>query len=86
MACQFEYNYLWIYSRHYFKDVFDFIKGTGYCVGKITPGGVELYEQWHPELDRFIAGNYLLLHPDALNWFVTHKGQFDAYNTYVSIQ
>ena len=85
MACQFEYNHRWIYSRHCFKDVFAFIKDTRYFVGKITPRGSELYEQWHPELNRFFEGNYLLIHPDALNWFVTSKGSFDAYNAYVAI-
>jgi len=58
---QFEYNHRWIYSRHYLKDVFDLIKELPYSVAKVAPNGLELYEQWHPELDRFFEGNYALI-------------------------
>lgn len=82
MACQFEYNHRWVYSRHYLKDVFDMFEGTVYSVGKITPNGIELYQGWHPELERFFEGNYILLHSAALNWFTTMTGNYDAHNTY----
>ena len=81
-AFQFEYNHRWIYSRHYLKDVFDFVRGTDYRLGKITPCGIEIYKDWHPELERFFEGNYVLLHADAADWFDTWTGTFDAYNTY----
>ncbi|MES1998435.1 MAG: FkbM family methyltransferase [Pseudomonadota bacterium] len=82
MACQFEYNHRWIYSRHYLKDVFDMFEGTPYSIGKITPNGIELYQGWHPELERFFEGNYILLHSKALNWFTTVTGKHDEHNTY----
>ena len=82
MACQFEYNHRWVYSRHYLKDVFDMFKSTAYSVGKVTPNGIELYQDWHPELERFFEGNYILLHSEALHWFATMTGKFDTYNTY----
>lgn len=82
MACQFEYNHRWVYSRHYLKDVFDMFESTVYSVGKITPNGIELYQEWHPELERFFEGNYILLHAEALHWFTTMTGKYDAYNTF----
>lgn len=82
MACQFEYNHRWVYSRHYLKDVFDMFDGSAYCIGKVTSKGIELYQEWHPELERFFEGNYILLHSNALNWFTTMTGRYDEYSTY----
>ena len=67
LACQFEYNHLWVFSRHFLKDVFDFIGGCPYSVAKVTPRGFEVYSEWHPELERFFEGNWLLLHHSILN-------------------
>jgi FkbM family methyltransferase len=82
MACQFEYNHRWVYSRHYLKDVFDMFERTAYSVGKITPNGIEIYEEWHPELERFFEGNFMLLHSDACHWFTTVTGRYDDHSTY----
>lgn len=82
LACQFEYNHHWIYSRHYLKDVFDLFSDTPYRLGKITPKAIELHNEWHPELERFFESNYIILHPIALNWFRTTSGYFDNRNTY----
>jgi FkbM family methyltransferase len=82
MACQFEYNHRWIYSRHYLKDVFDLFDNTPYTIGKVTLNGIELYHEWHPELERFFEGNYVVLHPAARHWFTTTTGKYDAYDTY----
>ena len=82
MACQFEYNHQWVYSRHYLKDVFEFAENIPYNVGKVTPKGIEAYQKWHPELERFFEGNYMLLHSDALRWFLIQRGKYDMYNTY----
>lgn len=57
---QFEYNDRWIQFRSYLKDVFDLVLPFGYHVGKVTPRGIETYDRWHPELERFCEGNYLL--------------------------
>ncbi len=82
LAFQFEYNHRWVDSRHYLKDAFDLFQGTVYRVGKVTPGGIELYPEWHPELERFFEANYILLHPEALRWFKTMTGAFDRHNVY----
>jgi len=56
VVCQFEYNLCWVYSRHFLKDVFDYVADTAYRVGKVTPRGVETYRAWHPELEKFFEG------------------------------
>ena len=82
MVFQFEYNHRWIYSRHYLKDVFDFIGNHRYRIAKITPDTIELYEGWHPELERFFEGNYLIIHENVLKWFDVTCGKFDVFDTY----
>lgn len=66
---QFEYNWRWIAQRAYLRDVFDLLVPSGYLVGKVTPDGVEHYPEWHPELEKFVEGNYVGFQPhlaDAL--------------------
>ena len=82
MTFQFEYNHRWVYSRHYLRDVFELVKRRPYQLGKITPTGIDLYEHWHPELERFFEGNYALIHDSALEWYPVCRGAFDEANTY----
>jgi FkbM family methyltransferase len=56
---QFEYNHRWIDARVFLLDAFQLLQGHGYQVGKVTPRGVEMYDLWHPELEKFVEGNYL---------------------------
>ena len=79
---QFEYNHLWVYSHAFLRDVFQLIEKTPYRLARMTPTHIELLADWHPELDRFFAGNYLLVHPRALEWFDARPGSFDASNTF----
>lgn len=58
---QFEYNYRWTANHYSLKDVFNFIEDMPYCLGKLFGNGIEIYENWHPELDRFFEGNYILI-------------------------
>lgn len=60
---QFEYNLRWIDARVFLVDAFQLLQGHGYRIGKVTPRGVEVYEQWHPELEKFVEGNYLAFVP-----------------------
>ncbi|HEY3488864.1 MAG TPA: FkbM family methyltransferase [Candidatus Deferrimicrobiaceae bacterium] len=78
---QFEYNYRWIFSRHYLKDVFDAVEGLPYRIGRIHPDHVDLYSCWHPEMERFFEANYLIVHDSALPWFQTREVVPDRYNT-----
>ncbi len=58
---QFEYNHRWIGGRLFLKDVFDFIADKPYRIGKLHKNGIEIYEAWHPELERFFESNYVLV-------------------------
>jgi FkbM family methyltransferase len=78
---QFEYNHRWVYSRTYFKDVFELIEGLPYRVARVDPYSIEVLPGWHPELDRFFQSNYVLVHENALAWFDVRHGHFDASNT-----
>lgn len=78
---QFEYNHRWIFSRHYLKDVFDAIDGFPYRVGKVCPNHIEIYDQWHPEHERFFEANYVLLRDDAVAWFDIRECSLDVNNT-----
>jgi FkbM family methyltransferase len=59
---QFEYNHRWIYSRSFLKDVFDLIQDTSYRLAKVCSDGLEVYTEWHPELERYFETNYALVH------------------------
>lgn len=74
---QFEYNLTWLYSRCFIKDVFDLFNGTPYFIGKISPKGLQLYKEWHPEIERFFESNYLIVHHDVLDCFNYKIGTFD---------
>ena len=56
---QFEYNHRWVYSRSFLCDAFDLLRPLGYCLGKLTPLGVEFYPGWDPDLETFVEGNYV---------------------------
>jgi len=79
---QFEYNHRWIFARCYLKDVFDLIKDLPYRIGKLEPDSIEIYDEWHPELDRFFQSNYVLIADSALDWFTIRRGSFDGSNSY----
>ncbi|HPM03322.1 MAG TPA: FkbM family methyltransferase [Candidatus Cloacimonadota bacterium] len=74
---QFEYNHTWVFSKKFLKDVFDFLTGMPYMVGKVTSEKVILYRWWHPELERFFESNYLIIHENALGLF---KNKCEYYN------
>ncbi len=79
---QFEYTYQWVLSRCYLKDVFDLMKGLPYRIGKLEPDSIEIFDEWHPELDRFFESNYVAVADSALSWFRIRHGTFDRSNTY----
>lgn len=81
-ALQFEYNHVWISSRHYLKDVFDLIAGFPYSLGKITPDGLEILPAWHPELERFFSANFVLVRNDLVNEIDHVRLAVDASNTF----
>ena len=83
MVAQFEYNHRWVYARHFLKDVFDLVRGMPYVVGKLTPAGVELYDDWHFELERFFENNFVVLHRTLADRIPAVHGTFSTTdNTY----
>jgi FkbM family methyltransferase len=58
---QFEYNHRWIDEKFYLKNVFEFIADKPYRLGKLYSNEIEVYERWHPELERFFEANYVLI-------------------------
>ncbi|MEM6415358.1 MAG: FkbM family methyltransferase [Pseudomonadota bacterium] len=81
---QFEYNYRWVLSRTFLRDVFEMIDATPYTLGRVDPSSVTLFDTWHFELDRFFQSNYALIHERALDWTPTVRGRFDASNVFAT--
>lgn len=78
---QFEYNHRWAFSRNFLRDVFVAVESLPYKVAKLQANHVLILETWHPELDKFFEGNYVLIHNDALTWFPEKFAKFDQFNT-----
>jgi FkbM family methyltransferase len=81
---QFEYNHRWVFSRSFLRDVFGLIDGLSYRLGRIMPAHIEIFESWHPELERFFEANYVLVEVEALRWFDARPGRFNESNTFSS--
>jgi len=58
---QFEYNHRWLAEKRHLKDVFEFIADKPYRLGKLYNNGIEIYDEWHPESERFFEANYVLI-------------------------
>ena len=80
-AIQFEYNFLWLHNRFSLYQVFRFIEGLDYRFGKVVPDGIELYDQWHLELDRYIMTNCVLVRCDLCAALNARPYQFSRDNT-----
>ena len=79
---QFEYNHRWVFFRRFLKDVFDFIEGRPYKIGKLSMGRIELLTHWHPELERYFETNFVIAHERMLASLPMYFGSFDAANSY----
>ena len=77
---QFEYNHRWAFSRNFLRDVFVAVENLPYKVTKLQTNTLLMFEEWHPELEKFFEGNYALIHKDALGWFPIKKAGFDKNN------
>lgn len=79
-ALQFEYNSRWLLAHRGLRDVFDLASRTGYKLGRVTQEGIELYDRWNPECDRFFEDNFALVRPDlsvalggmAMSWSISN--------------
>lgn len=77
---QFEYNSRWVYAGAHLRDVFVEVKGLPYVVAKVLSDRIEIYPEWHFELEHYFEGNYLLVRSDAISWFSAHTCMFDSSN------
>jgi len=80
---QFEYNHRWVFNHSVLKDVFDFIEDKPYSLGKLYGNGIEIYEKWHPEIERFFEANYVLVRNGSPVEKLCSPMRFDASNTLV---
>ena len=79
---QFEYGHRWIFARTYLRDVFALLEGLPYRVARVQTDSIEVFEAWHPEMERFFQSNYLVVSNKAIGWFNGRAGRFDGANTY----
>lgn len=77
---QFEYNHRWVGGRSFLRDVFDFIADKPYLLGKLYGNGIEVYENWHPELERFFESNYVLIRKGSRYENLCSRVRFDKRN------
>ncbi len=80
---QFEYNHRWVFSGNHLRDVFLAFEGLPYRFTKLQPDHLLVFNRWHPELEKYIEGNYALVHADALAWFPIRQASWDRSNTLV---
>lgn len=82
-AWQFEYNARWIYARAFLRDVFELTRDKPYVLGKLHGAGVELFDAWHPELERYFETNFVLLRKGTPLEQLGRKSSFDRSNVAV---
>jgi len=63
---QFEYNWRWLINGSSLRAAMLLAERHGYRLGRVAPGGLEIYDHWNAELDRFFETNYALVRPDIL--------------------
>jgi FkbM family methyltransferase len=81
----FEYNHRWIHSRHFLKDVYDFIASKPYRIGKLYGNGIEFHDSWHPELERFFETNFVLIRRESSHERLGAPVSFDVSNAARSV-
>jgi hypothetical protein len=78
---QLEYNARWIHARAFLRDVFELVRAAPYVVGKLHGRGVELFDGWHPELERYFETNYVLLRRGSAFEALGQRVLFDRSNS-----
>jgi FkbM family methyltransferase len=63
---QFEYNWRWLVNGSSMRAAMLLADRHGYRLGRVAPDGLEIYNSWNAELDRFFETNYALVRPDVL--------------------
>lgn len=63
---QFEYNWRWLVNGSTMRAAMLLAERHGYRLGRVAPDGLEIYDDWNGELDRFFETNYALVSPEVL--------------------
>lgn len=79
-AWQFEYNARWIQARAFLRDVFELVATRPYVLGKLFGNGVELFDTWHPELERYFETNFVLLRKGTPLERIGRRSEFNRSN------
>jgi len=77
---QFEYNWRWLFQSNSLREVFQLVEGLDYNIGRLTTDTIEIHNQWHPELDRFIECNYVIVSKKILARLPHRFMQYNRYN------
>jgi FkbM family methyltransferase len=77
---QFEYNWRWLINHVALRDVFTFIKDKPYRIGKLVGNSIELFDEWHFEMDRYFENNYVLLREGSSMLNIVNPVRFDESN------
>lgn len=78
---QFEYNSRWIAAHRALRDVFALAAEHDYAVGRVDAQGIELFDRWNPECDRFFEDNYALVSRAWRSASFVRKGAWSESNT-----
>ena len=62
---QFEYNWRWLLNNNSLRNVFELIDGKPYHFAKLIDGGLQIFDTWHFELDKFFESNYVIIRKDS---------------------
>jgi FkbM family methyltransferase len=81
---QFEYNHRWVFAHSFLYDAFAIARRHSYGLAKVTPLGPELYEEWHPELERMFEANYVLIRRDLIAPMRCRTMRPDGANTFAA--
>jgi FkbM family methyltransferase len=77
---QFEYNWRWLINHVALRDVIEFIKDKPYRLGKLVGDAIEIFDQWHFEMDRYFESNYVLIRTDSRLLDIANVVHFDKSN------
>lgn len=66
---QFEYNWRWLVNGSSLRKLFELVERKDYRLGRLLADGLELYDSWNGELDRFFEGNYVVVRSDLVERF-----------------
>lgn len=82
---QFEYNHRWVYSRSFLRDAFQLIQGKPYGLGKLCRNGIEIFDCWHPELERYFETNFVLIRTGTVLHQLAREFRFGRGNVPVEL-